>query len=289
MELKEFKTGAVRIAAAAGVPLVPVILWGTQRMMTKDHPKDFSRGKTISIWVGAPMHPTGDDPVAETAELHAVMSSMLDDAIADYPADEQPPGSWWLPARHGGSAPTLGEAAELDAAERASGCAAPPRRRKDDARRSQVALSTKRLSLIEAIDRRSARACAQIGRSSRLRGSITSTIRCRSSSEPNSTVILPLDLTEVDLHPGLEPVREPLGDVGQTRGHRLAPAGPRRGRAGVADGDDLLQAADADALGDHPLREPVLQVGVLDRQQRPGVAGRQHAGGDPALHGRARA
>ena len=48
-ELKEFKTGAVRIAAAAGVPLVPVVLWGTQRMMTKDHPKDFSRGKTIAI------------------------------------------------------------------------------------------------------------------------------------------------------------------------------------------------------------------------------------------------
>ena len=39
MELKEFKTGAVRIAAEAGVPLVPVVLWGTQRMMTKDHPR----------------------------------------------------------------------------------------------------------------------------------------------------------------------------------------------------------------------------------------------------------
>ena len=39
MELKEFKTGAVRIAAEAGVPLVPVIMWGTQRMMTKDHPQ----------------------------------------------------------------------------------------------------------------------------------------------------------------------------------------------------------------------------------------------------------
>ena len=47
-ELKEFKTGAARIAAAAGVPLVPLVLWGTQRMMTKDHPRDFSRGKTIT-------------------------------------------------------------------------------------------------------------------------------------------------------------------------------------------------------------------------------------------------
>jgi 1-acyl-sn-glycerol-3-phosphate acyltransferase len=118
MELKEFKSGAVRIAAAAGVPLVPVVLWGTQRMMTKDHPRDFSRGKTISIRVGEPLHPTGEDPVAETAELKAVMSRMLDEAIADYPADEQPPGSWWVPARHGGSAPTLEEAARLDAEEK---------------------------------------------------------------------------------------------------------------------------------------------------------------------------
>src|SRR4051812_44694037 len=64
LELKEFKTGAVRIAAEAGVPLVPVILWGTQRLMTKDHPRDFSRGKTITITVGTPLHPNGTDPAA---------------------------------------------------------------------------------------------------------------------------------------------------------------------------------------------------------------------------------
>ncbi len=118
MELKEFKTGAVRIAAAAGVPLVPVVLWGTQRMMTKDHPRDFSRGKTIAIRVGEPLHPTGEDPAAETADLKARMAAMLDDAIAEYPTAEQPPGSWWVPASHGGSAPDLDEAARLDAEEK---------------------------------------------------------------------------------------------------------------------------------------------------------------------------
>ena len=118
MELKEFKSGAVRIAAEAGVPIVPVILWGTQRMMTKDHPRDFSRGTTIAITVGEPLHPTGDDPVAETAELRAAMTALLDRTIRDYPADEQPPGSWWLPASYGGSAPTLEEAAALDAEEK---------------------------------------------------------------------------------------------------------------------------------------------------------------------------
>jgi 1-acyl-sn-glycerol-3-phosphate acyltransferase len=118
MEVKELKTGAVRIAAAAGVPLVPVVLWGTQRLMTKDHPRDFSRGKTIAITVGEPMHPTGTDPVGETADLHDAMSQLLDRTIAAYPAAEQPPGSWWLPRRHGGSAPSLEQAAEMDARER---------------------------------------------------------------------------------------------------------------------------------------------------------------------------
>ena len=118
MDLKEFKTGAVRIAAEAGVPVVPVILWGTQRMMTKDHPRDFSRGKTISLSVGEPLHPDGSDPVAETAMLRERMTTMLDAAVAAYPADEQPPGSWWVPARLGGSAPTPEEAARLDAEEK---------------------------------------------------------------------------------------------------------------------------------------------------------------------------
>ncbi len=118
MELKEFKSGAVRIAAEAGVPIVPVILWGTQRMMTKDHPRDFSRGKTIAIKVGEPMYPTGTDPVGETAELRARMTEMLAAVVAEYPADEQPPGSWWVPASMGGTAPTPDEALQLDAAEK---------------------------------------------------------------------------------------------------------------------------------------------------------------------------
>ena len=116
--IKDLKTGAVRIAADAGVPLVPVVLWGTQRIMTKGKPRDFGRHKTISIEVGAPLHPTGEDPVAETAELKARMEEMLDRLIRNYPADEQPPGAWWVPKEYGGSAPTLQEAADMYAEER---------------------------------------------------------------------------------------------------------------------------------------------------------------------------
>jgi 1-acyl-sn-glycerol-3-phosphate acyltransferase len=117
-ELKEFKTGATRMAAAAGVPVIPAILWGTQRMKTKGHPQDFSRGKTIAITVGEPLRPTGEHPAEETAELKARMATLLDETIRAYPADEQPPGSWWLPAAYGGSAPTMEEAAQLDADEK---------------------------------------------------------------------------------------------------------------------------------------------------------------------------
>ncbi|MFK4084257.1 lysophospholipid acyltransferase family protein [Kribbella sp. NPDC020789] len=115
-ELKEFKSGTVRMAAEAGVPVIPLILWGTQRMLTKDHPKDFSRHRTIAITVGAPMTvTTDDDPVEKTAVLRSAMAGMLDDTIRAYP--EQPPGAWWLPAAYGGSAPTPAEAERLDREE----------------------------------------------------------------------------------------------------------------------------------------------------------------------------
>ncbi|MFC6154858.1 lysophospholipid acyltransferase family protein [Nocardioides yefusunii] len=118
MELKEIKSGAVRIAQEAGVPIIPVALWGTQMMMTKDRPKDFKRGKRISIIVGEPFVPTGDDANAETERLHGILSGLVDEAVATFPESEQPAGSWWVPARLGGGAPTLERAKEMDDEER---------------------------------------------------------------------------------------------------------------------------------------------------------------------------
>jgi 1-acyl-sn-glycerol-3-phosphate acyltransferase len=115
-ELKEFKSGTVRMAAEAGVPVLPMILWGTQRMFTKDHPRDFTRHRPISISIGAPITVTrDDDPTEATAHLRSTMSGMLDETVRAYP--EQPAGAWWLPAAYGGSAPTPEEAQRLDAEE----------------------------------------------------------------------------------------------------------------------------------------------------------------------------
>ncbi|MFF0271568.1 lysophospholipid acyltransferase family protein [Kribbella sp. NPDC004536] len=115
-ELKEFKSGTVRMAAEAGVPILPMILWGTQRMFTKDHPRDFTRHRPISISIGAPLTVTAaDDPAEATARLRTTMAGMLDESIRSYP--EQPAGAWWLPAAYGGSAPTPEEAERLDREE----------------------------------------------------------------------------------------------------------------------------------------------------------------------------
>lgn len=115
--IKELKSGAARIAAMAGVPLIPLVHFGAHRIQTKDHPRDLSRHKTIIIKVGEPLYPTGEDPAAETEELRTRMSALLDRCIEEYPAEERPPGAWWLPHTHGGSAPTLEEARERELAE----------------------------------------------------------------------------------------------------------------------------------------------------------------------------
>ncbi len=115
-ELKEFKTGAVRMAAAGEVPIIPVVLWGTQRIYTKDHPRDFSRGKTIALTVGEPIDVSGKNAAAETQYLRTQMSGLLEQTIKAYPDHEE--DAWWMPRSYGGKAPTPELAEKLDADEK---------------------------------------------------------------------------------------------------------------------------------------------------------------------------
>ncbi len=114
--LKELKSGAIRMARAAGVSLVPVTLWGSQRVWTKDRKPTVraARQVPVGITIGAPLQP-GRGAAAE-AELLEVMNGLLDATRARYP---EAPGEdpWWVPAHLGGTAPTPGRAAELDAEE----------------------------------------------------------------------------------------------------------------------------------------------------------------------------
>ncbi|WP_068188580.1 1-acyl-sn-glycerol-3-phosphate acyltransferase [Mycobacterium sp. UM_CSW] len=116
-ELKEFKTGAARMAAEADVPIVPVIVWGAHRIWTKDHPRNVGRKKLpISVQVGAPLRAAGDIE-STNAALRESMTALLHRAQQDYP---HPAGAYWVPRRLGGSAPTLAEAAQIEADEAAA-------------------------------------------------------------------------------------------------------------------------------------------------------------------------
>ncbi|KMS84456.1 glycerol acyltransferase, partial [Streptomyces regensis] len=120
--VKPIKSGAVRMAADAGVPVVPMALWGTQRLWTKGRPRTLTkRHVPIHIHAGEPFRPTpDDDPDLLTGQLRTRMQEILDELQAGYPdrpADED--DRWWLPAHLGGTAPTPQEAAELDARGRA--------------------------------------------------------------------------------------------------------------------------------------------------------------------------
>ncbi len=110
------KTGAARMAMEAGVSLIPCATWGTQRILTKDRPKNFERKVTIDVYVGEPIDYAPDDDVSVvTKELMSAISGLVETAQTNY--RQQPKSEsdkWWLPAHMGGTAPTVEEADALD-------------------------------------------------------------------------------------------------------------------------------------------------------------------------------
>src|ERR1700742_348120 len=114
-EIKEFKSGAARMAIEANVPIIPHIVWGAQRIWRKEHPKKMFRPKVpIVVMVGEPIQPTLPAPELTTLLLSR-MQHLLERAQDAY--GPHPAGEWWVPHRLGGSAPTLAEAAPLRGAE----------------------------------------------------------------------------------------------------------------------------------------------------------------------------
>lgn len=113
--VRELKSGAVRLAQEAGVPIIPVAVWGGHRLLTKNHrvgfrerfgvPVHFSFGEPISVAPGA-------DVGASTEQLRDRLQGMIDEMQRDYPVDGT--GAWWQPRALGGTAPTPAEAAAAD-------------------------------------------------------------------------------------------------------------------------------------------------------------------------------
>ena len=114
--VRTLKTGAVRMAAEAGVPVIPVAVWGGHRLLTKNHKPTIRDAyhRPVRFVIGTPIPIAADgDTAAVTARLHDSLQTLVDQAQAEYP--EVGSGQWWQPAHLGGSAPTPEQAAATEA------------------------------------------------------------------------------------------------------------------------------------------------------------------------------
>ncbi len=114
--IKDLKAGAARMALDAGVPVIPAVVWGGQRVFTKYRPINLQRGVAVTVVLGEPIHPEpGEESRRLLPRIRTAMEELLDEAQRTYP--QQPAGPddlWWQPAHLGGTAPTLEEATRRD-------------------------------------------------------------------------------------------------------------------------------------------------------------------------------
>ena len=117
--VRELKSGAIRMAAEAGVPVIPIAVWGGHRVLTKNHkpalrelfdvPIRFAVGEPFTVAAGE-----GTQPM--TLALHDTLQGLVDKLQKAYPVDGA--GQWWQPRHLGGTAPTPEEAAVAEAERR---------------------------------------------------------------------------------------------------------------------------------------------------------------------------
>ena len=115
--------GTAALAREVGVPVVPVALWGTQRIYTvgrlvgdQEQPPDLTRGRLVDVRFGAPMTVGPREDLTEwTRALGHVLTELLEGLQTR--AEHRPgPGEYapWYPAHLGGHAPDRREALLLD-------------------------------------------------------------------------------------------------------------------------------------------------------------------------------
>lgn len=116
--------GVAALARDTGVPVLPVALWGAQRIWSVGLPDargrkprpDLTRGRRVDVAIGEPVQVgPGADPDAVTHDLGRRLTTMLE-GLQLRPGHAPRPGEHapWHPAHLGGHAPTRAEAVALD-------------------------------------------------------------------------------------------------------------------------------------------------------------------------------
>lgn len=123
--VRSLMPGAVALARETGAPIVPVALWGAQRIATVGIPEpkpDLTRGRRIDVLFGEPVRIAADaDVTAGTRALGMRLTALLEE-LQRLPEHQPSPGepARWYPAHLGGDAPTRAEAASYDVLPRSA-------------------------------------------------------------------------------------------------------------------------------------------------------------------------
>lgn len=121
--VRALKTGPVRLAAEAGVPVIPISVWGAHRLLTRGHGFSLKRAwrSPIRLHIGPAIHHSPDVDVAEETErLRRELQAGIETCIADFPVTPAA-GAWWMPAHLGGGAMTEAERDAADVADKKAG------------------------------------------------------------------------------------------------------------------------------------------------------------------------
>jgi 1-acyl-sn-glycerol-3-phosphate acyltransferase len=99
--------GAMALARDTGAVVVPMAIWGSQRVLTAHRPPDPTRGRPVSLLLGAPLSvPAVADARVHTALLGGRLQGLLEELqgrVEHHPEPGLP--APWHPAHLGGQAP----------------------------------------------------------------------------------------------------------------------------------------------------------------------------------------
>jgi len=97
LEPRAGQTGAARLARWSGAPVVPIGLWGTQRVMAPGHKTEVRRRVLIAASVGPPLVvPDDEDLYAATDRIMAAVCAEVARARTGYPAPRPGADAWWV-------------------------------------------------------------------------------------------------------------------------------------------------------------------------------------------------
>ena len=133
--------GVAALARETGVPVLPVAVWGGQRLWSvgrrvggREPGPSLRRGRLVDVRFGAPMYAAPGDDLTEWTRALGEQLTVLLEGVQRLPEHRPAPGTHapWYPHHLGGHAPDRVEALELDVVPRSAvwptwGPSAPPR------------------------------------------------------------------------------------------------------------------------------------------------------------------